>query len=710
MKKLLLILFCLPFFGWGQFSVGNDQTICLGDQATVIGITSIQASIDSYEVIDITYSPETITGTPISLFLDDVQGPFPLGFTFQFYGNDYTEFYVGSNGWIGFTAGQPTSYIASPIPDATSFGVPKDCIMLSWQDLDATSGGQVLYQTIGTTPNRKLVLTFDNIPYFGFGVTSGPVSLQIVLYEGSNVIDNHTIDKPVHTVASVQGIHNLLGTSATVVPGRNYTVWDANQESVRYFPSGISWYDVSTGQMVGNGDTLLYAPNQSTYIRAEIIDGTTGIMHKDSMYIQVLDPNISSTGLSLCNGDIDLTAPIAFSTYIWNNQSTNSLLTVNTAGTYYVNSTTSNGLTCQSDPITIYSGNISIALSTPDSVFICQGDIVTIDGPAGFSQYNWSTSETTSSITSTLTGNYSLSVVDANGCTGTSNITSISIFPSIITANTTGLSLCNGPVTLNAGSGFASYEWYGNGSMTSTTESLIVTNPGYYHVEVIYPTGCTAASDTLTIIDGTSDFSVPIDSIGDGALCLPNGQVILDAGGPYATYSWNSGDTTQQISVNTEGHYTVEVTDANGCEGASDSAFVVSNIVNTSDISGPLSPSIFQSVTYSVNPTVGSTYTWTLIGGTITGQGTNSIDVIWNFIGTFSFSVIETDVNGCIGEEVLSPLIDVVSISSVEEKNTNNRKLTKITDILGRGIKQKINTPFIKIYDDGTVEKRIIME
>ena len=484
-----------------------------------------------------------------------------------------------------------------------------------------------------------------------------------------------------------------------------------NQESVRYFPSGISWYDINTGQMIGNGDTLLYAPNQSTYIAGEIIDGTTGLIYKDTMYLEVLDPNISSTGLSLCNSDIDLTAPTAFSTYIWNDQSTNSILTVNTAGTYYVNSTTSNGFTCQSDPITIYSGNIPINLSTPDSVFICQGDVVTIDGPPGFSQYNWSTTATTSSITTTLTGNYSLSVIDVNGCTGTSNITSVSIFPSTITATTTGLSLCNGPVTLNAGSGFSSYEWYGNSSTTSiTTESLIVTNSGDYYVEVTYPTGCIATSSTLTIIDGTSQFAVPIDSIGDGALCLPNGQVILDAGGPYATYSWSSGETTQQISVNTEDSYTVEVIDVNGCEGASVTPFIVSNIVNTSVISGPLSPTQFQSVTYSVNPTVGSTYTWTLIGGTITGQGTNSIDVIWNFSGTFSFSVIETDVNGCIGEEVLSPLIDVITISSVEETNTNNRKLTKITDILGRRIKQKINTPFIKIYDDGTVEKRIIME
>ena len=39
-----------------------------------------------------------------------------------------------------------------------------------------------------------------------------------------------------------------------------------------------------------------------------------------------------------------------------------------------------------------------------------------------------------------------------------------------------------------------------------------------------------------------------------------------------------------------------------------------------------------------------------------------------------------------------------------------NRKLEKVVDILGRETKLKTNTPFIEIYDDGTVEKKIIIE
>ena len=148
--------------------------------------------------------------------------------------------------------------------------------------------------------------------------------------------------------------------------------------------------------------------------------------------------------------------------------------------------------------------------------------------------------------------------------------------------------------------------------------------------------------------------------------------------------------------------------DANGCAGVSNPPFSVANIVNTSAISGPANPTQYQTVSYSVTPSAGSTYNWSLFGGTIeSGQGTNSIDVKWNNSGMFSFSIIETDMNGCVGEEVFL-LVNVI-INSVDDINTNNRKLTKITDVLGKET-QQTNQPLFYIYDDGTVEKRITID
>jgi len=41
---------------------------------------------------------------------------------------------------------------------------------------------------------------------------------------------------------------------------------------------------------------------------------------------------------------------------------------------------------------------------------------------------------------------------------------------------------------------------------------------------------------------------------------------------------------------------------------------------------------------------------------------------------------------------------------------SSNRKLKKVIDILGRDVKPQTNTPFIEIYDDGSVEKKIVIE
>ncbi len=63
--------------------------------------------------------------------------------------------------------------------------------------------------------------------------------------------------------------------------------------------------------------------------------------------------------------------------------------------------------------------------------------------------------------------------------------------------------------------------------------------------------------------------------------------IILDAGGPYVSYAWSTGDSTQTLAVDTFGVYTVTVTDLYGCEAA-DSVVVQmgvdNNIVATGNV------------------------------------------------------------------------------------------------------------------------------
>jgi hypothetical protein len=681
MKKLLLILLCVPLIGFGQLSIGNNQTICLGDTSEIIatlsgpGTAGCNGAVDSlasdigpsngsngtmFNIINTSGGDVTITGFS--------QGTYTYSgariMDIWYYPGDYIPVMSVTTGWT-----QIATAVNINLPVGATIDTPLYSPVIPIISVIIPAGA-----TYGFYIGASTTLSYATTPT---GTISG------VDPWGSNSLLTITVG---HGGSFPSPINTPRGPLIKV-----------------YYGGGASWYDINSGQMIGSGDTLFYAPSQTSDIAA--VFDCNGNTYSDTMTINVLNTNLSTTGSSLCNGPVVLTAPSNFTTYNWSSgASTSSVLTVNTAGSYYVNCITANGLACQSDLVTIYAGTIPISLSTPDSVFICQGDTLLIAGPTGFSQYNWSTGATTSSITTTLTGNYTLSVIDGNGCTGTSNTTTVDISPQSISLSATGYSLCNGPVTIDAGSGYSSYLWSNN----STNQSIVVNNAGSYFVTVTYPTGCTAISNIVTIASATGQFYFPINTPGDDSLCQPNGQVILDAGN-FATFIWNTGATTQQITVALLGIYYVNVTDSNGCQGVSNPPFEVFNAVNTSAITGTTTPTQFQTETYSVTQSSGSTYNWWINGGVIqSGSGTNIVDVLWNTPGQGSIYVIETDVNGCVGDTV-SLSVSIIITSSIEEINST-RKLNKITDILGRKSNQKKNTPLFYKYDDGTVEKRITIE
>lgn len=130
-------------------------------------------------------------------------------------------------------------------------------------------------------------------------------------------------------------------------------------------------------------------------------------------------------------------------------------------------------------------------------------------------------------------------------------------------------SVCpNDSAIIDAGIGYDSYLW----STGDTTQTIAIPNPGTYWVTVS-GSGCTA-TDTIDVLPLTA----PILTLGqDTAVCSQNDVVVLDAGSGFNTYLWNTGDTTQTVSVG-PGTYIVTVTNAEGCSApSSDSATVVIN-------------------------------------------------------------------------------------------------------------------------------------
>ena len=277
MKLLKYLFIFLTFYGYSQYcpSLGPDQLLPCGVGSTTLtadlsqcgpgGVNPNQTT--NYGVTNIPFVNQTNTGTSLFMTDDSQQGPFQIGFNFCFFGTTYTQFYVGSNGWISFSGGQPVTFTSQPIPTGNAL-VPKNCIMGPWQDWHPGIGGQIKYQVQGVAPCRKLVVSWTNMPMFSCTGNFG--TFHIVIYESTNNIENHIQNKPSclqwQGGTATQGIHNSLGTIGIASPGRNSTAWTAQNDAYRWTPSGpvvtptLTWYQVGNPNPIGTGPTINATP------------------------------------------------------------------------------------------------------------------------------------------------------------------------------------------------------------------------------------------------------------------------------------------------------------------------------------------------------------------------------------------------------------------------------------------------------------------
>jgi hypothetical protein len=108
----------------------------------------------------------------------------------------------------------------------------------------------------------------------------------------------------------------------------------------------------------------------------------------------------------------------------------------------------------------------------------------------------------------------------------------------------------------DAGQGFSQYAW----SNGATTQSISTTQGGAYTVTVTNANGCTnTATATLTVNPP------PVIALTPAAPVCQGSSTGLDAGPGFTHYLWDTGATTQTLSVNQAGNYTVTVTDVHNC-------------------------------------------------------------------------------------------------------------------------------------------------
>lgn len=227
----------------------------------------------------------------------------------------------------------------------------------------------------------------------------------------------------------------------------------------------------------------------------------------------------------------------------WNTGETESFITVDESGTYWVTVTTD--ACVLTDTITITFTPAPDVDLGPDAP-LCAGQSLTLYADDGFWFY-WSDGTQADSLNVLIPGYYSVQVYDQNFfCT---DFDEINITPG--TAPTVNIGpnqqLCDDATTsLNAGNAGASYLW----STGQTSQVIQVTESGTYSVEVNL-NGCEGDDEAVV-----EYFDTPIFFLGDDILTCDAVVLTLTAGNyPDAQYEWSTGESTQSITVDDDGTY-----------------------------------------------------------------------------------------------------------------------------------------------------------
>ncbi|MCA9193720.1 MAG: M36 family metallopeptidase [Planctomycetales bacterium] len=186
-----------------------------------------------YTKDSVQYEWEEISATGTRLFLadDQISNALPLGFTHTYYGQNYTNAYVGSNGFMTFLANQSIGPAFGPTMPGTAS--PNAVLAGWWRDLNPQAGGSIYYQTLGPAGDRRFIVQFNDVPHFS-DLSLG-VSMEFKIFESTGDMEVHYKKAPADGRPHTAGIENETGT----VGLQHYNGFDSlpEQSAVRYAPT-----------------------------------------------------------------------------------------------------------------------------------------------------------------------------------------------------------------------------------------------------------------------------------------------------------------------------------------------------------------------------------------------------------------------------------------------------------------------------------------
>ncbi|RMG83402.1 MAG: T9SS C-terminal target domain-containing protein [Bacteroidetes bacterium] len=447
--------------------------------------------------------------------------------------NGYTVTVTDAN---GCTNSETFSVTAYPLPNVT-LSAPNGFDFCEGETITVTASADTIVDLFWSTLDTNVMMvTLDQT-----------TNLQVVVVDGHGCVDS----------ASVVVTERPLPT-ATIAPDTLIEFCSNTLDSIDLTASGGATYQWSTGE----NTATIKAFGAGQY--AVTVTDNFGCSDTESASIVVHDAPVAQiTALgatTFCEGEsvqLEASGGIA---YAWSTGDTTTAIVADATGTYAVTVTNANGCTdvATMDVQAIPFPDITL---TPNDPTGCAGDTIVLNVATDpTNMIMWSTGETTSSIQTTVSGNYSVVVTDPNGCSSNAS-TNVTIHPLPVVSVTPSDTLIQAGqnVTLIA-SGGVQFLW----SDGSTNAILGVNTAGTYSVTVTDANGCTGTASANVEVANLPTVSIEID--GNDAFCEGDSVVLnaLATGVPPLTYLWSTNETTPGITVHNSGTYSVTITDVFG--------------------------------------------------------------------------------------------------------------------------------------------------
>lgn len=302
----------------------------------------------------------------------------------------------------------------------------------------------------------------------------------------------------------------------------------------------------------------------------------TGATFMNAVFYSVATPVVATNSFTYCQGATAtaLTAnALVGNSLRWYTQPTGGTYTTtapvpstSTAGTYtyYVSQANAGNDESMRAAITVVINALPATptITASGSTTFCTGGSVELTSSATTGN-TWSTNATTANITVSTTGNYSVTVTDANGCVSVSTPISVNVSNAPApTISATSTQACSGDVVTVTSSAADSYSW----STGETTQSIQVSNTAAVYVTVTNANACNGVGQSAT----TNITFTATPSASGSFTTAGNVVTFTNTSTGAASYSWDFGDFTNSSATApahayaANGAYTVTLTAING--------------------------------------------------------------------------------------------------------------------------------------------------